>query len=147
MNEHDRTVRSFVYSHFIEAQRAPTIVEISEGLDLSLQDTEASLKSLQGLHVLVLEAGRPEIRMAMPFSAVPTSFRVEAARHSWWANCAWDAFGILAALHSDGEVVSTCPDCERPIVVRVEESKVPHSTEVIHFAVPASHWWDDIGFT
>ncbi len=147
MNEQDRAVRSSVYTHFIETQRAPTVVELSAGLALSQQEVEASLKRLQDLHVLVLEPGRTEIRMAMPFSAVPTRFRVDAARRSWWANCAWDAFGILAALHSDGEVFSACPDCDRPIVVRVEESKVPHSTELIHFAIPAARWWEDIGFT
>ena len=147
MNEHDQALRSFVYSHFIETQRAPTVVEISCGLALSVQDVETSLKRLQDLHVLVLETGSTEIRMAMPFSAVPTRFRVDAARRSWWANCAWDAFGVLAALHSDGEVLSACPDCDRPIVVRVEESKVPHSAEVIHFVVPAAHWWDNIAYT
>jgi Alkylmercury lyase len=147
VNEQDKAVRSFVYTRFIETQRAPTVLEISDGLSLSVQEVESSLKRLQDLHVLVLEHNSSEIRMAMPFSAVPTRFRVDAARRSWWANCAWDAFGILAALHSDGEVQSVCPDCDRPIVVRVEDSKVPHSTELIHFAVPAARWWEDIGFT
>ena len=42
--------------------------------------------------------------MAMPFSALPTAFRVVVGERSVWANCAWDAFGIAAALER-GRVV------------------------------------------
>ena len=33
-----------------------------------------------------------------PFSANPTPHRVLAVGREWYANCGWDAFGILAAL-------------------------------------------------
>ena len=52
--------------------------------------------------------------MAHPFSAVPTVHRVRAAGRSWYANCAWDAFGVLAALDVNGRVSSTCADCGTP---------------------------------
>ena len=38
--------------------------------------------------------------MANPFSAVPTAYRVPPDGRWWYANCAWDAFGILSALRS-----------------------------------------------
>ncbi|MBA2382331.1 MAG: hypothetical protein H0V73_09505, partial [Chloroflexi bacterium] len=42
-------------------------------------------------------AGRPKSTDG-PFAARATDFQVEAAGRSWYANCAWDAFGIGAAL-------------------------------------------------
>ena len=52
-----------------------------------------------------------ELLMANPFSAVPTAYRVRAGGRSWYANCAWDAFGICAALDSNGVIDTRCPDC------------------------------------
>jgi hypothetical protein len=85
--------------------------------------------------------------MANPFSAVPTSYRVEADGRSWYANCAWDAFGIPAALHVDGHVSSACPDCGEPIEIDVRDHRPIPEEHVFHVLVPAAHWWDDIGFT
>ncbi|MEO7238488.1 MAG: organomercurial lyase, partial [Gemmatimonadales bacterium] len=42
-------------------------------------------------HVLVLDPATRGLWMAMPFSAVPTSFRVTTPSGEWWANCASDA--------------------------------------------------------
>ena len=51
--------------------------------------------------------------MANPFSAVPTPYRVQADGRSWFANCAWDAFGICAALHVDGRIETVVPRLRR----------------------------------
>jgi hypothetical protein len=95
----------------------------------------------------VLEPDRAEIRMANPFSAVPTPHRVQAGGRSWFGNCAWDAFGIPAALHVDGHVSSTCPDCGEPIEIEIRNERPIPDEHVFHVAVPAAHWWDDIVFT
>ena len=79
--------------------------------------TEDALRRLHDEHMIVLEPDRPEIRMANPFSAVPTPYRVEADGRSWFANCAWDAFGIPIALGVDGHVSATCPDCGETLEV------------------------------
>ena len=86
--------------------------------------------------------------MANPFSAVPTQHRVSAGGRWWFANCAWDAFGVCAALHADGLVASTCPDCGDELTVEVRDAR-PHGAAGLRFhcLVPAAHWWDDIGFT
>jgi hypothetical protein len=57
--------------------------------------------------------------MLNPFSAVPTAYRVHARGRWWYGNCAWDALGICAALHADGRVETSCPDCGEPLVVEV----------------------------
>jgi hypothetical protein len=135
----DLALRNLVYRRFVELGRAPTLDEL--GTD------EAALRRLHEAHMLVLEADRPEIRMANPFSAVLTPHRVEAGGRSWFANCAWDAFGIPAALGVDGHISSSCPDCGEPIEIDLTEGRPEPADDVFHVLVPARCWWDDIVFT
>jgi Alkylmercury lyase len=104
-------------------------------------------RRLHDAHALVLEPHRAELRMVNPFSAVPTAHRVHAAGHWWYGNCAWDAFGICAALRSDGRIESSCPDCGEPIAVEVRAERPDDESLLFHCLVPAAHWWDDIVFT
>ena len=144
MDDHDRWIRNLVYRRFVELGRAPTLAELTDDLG---GDAEPALQRLHGAHVLVLEPDRAEIRMAKPFSAVPTPHRVEAGGRWWYGNCAWDAFGIPAALHVDGHVSSSCPDCGEPIEIEIRGERPIPDEHVFHVAVPAAHWWDDIVFT
>ena len=135
----DLELRNLVYERFVELGRAPTMAELGT--------TEAALRRLHEAHMLVLEPDRPEIRMVIPFSAVPTPYRVEAAGRSWFANCAWDSFGILAAFDVDGHISSSCPDCGEPIEIDVVDRRPEPADDVFHVLVPARSWWDDIVFT
>jgi hypothetical protein len=137
MDERDVALRNEIYRRFVELGRAPTRAEIGD---------DAALRRLHEEHALVLDA-EGEIRMANPFSAVPTPYRVQARDRWWYANCAWDAFGIPAALHVDGHVSSTCADCGEPIELDVGNARALPSQLVFHVAVPAARWWDDIVFT
>ena len=85
MDDHDRWIRNLVYRRFVELGRAPTLAELTDDLG---GDAEPALQRLHGAHVLVLEPDRAEIRMANPFSAVPTPHRVEAGGRWWYGNCA-----------------------------------------------------------
>jgi hypothetical protein len=87
------------------------------------------------------------LRMANPFSAVPTRFRVHTLGRWWFANCAWDSFGICAALNSDGHISTTCPDCDDSIEIDVADAQPSDTSLLFHSLVPASRWWDDIVFT
>ena len=104
-------------------------------------------RALHEEHALVLEAGSGSIRMAAPFSAVPTVYRVHAQGRWWFANCAWDALGICAALGVDGRVESVCPDCGELYTVEVRDRRLDRDDLLFHVLVPAAHWWDDIVFT
>jgi hypothetical protein len=132
-------LRNFVYRRFVELGRAPTLEELGT--------SEAALRRLHEAHMIVLEPDRPEIRMANPFSAMPTPYRVEAAGRSWFANCAWDAFGIPAALGVDGHISTSCPDCGEPIEIELVDRRPVPADDVFHVLVPARSWWDDIVFT
>ena len=104
-------------------------------------------RRLHDAHALVLDPATLEIRMANPFSAVPTAYRVQAGGRRWYANCGWDAFGICAALHADGRIETSCPDCGDSIAVCVRDARPDDESLLFHCLVPARRWWHDIVFT
>jgi len=146
MDAADSELRNATSRRFVELGRAPTAQETAATTQRSEADVRAAWSRLHAGHALVLdEAG--DIRMANPFSAVPTPFRVEAAGRRWYANCAWDAFGIGAALHVDSIIDTECADCREPIRLHVRDGRPDDTDLVFHVLVPATSWWQDIGFT
>jgi hypothetical protein len=143
VDEADLEVRNLTYRRFVELGRAPGPDELGPDPDGVL----AAWRRLHDAHALVLQPGGGQLLMANPFSAVPTRHRVEAAGRWWYANCAWDAFGICAALGVDGRVETSCPDCGDPIAVEVRDRRPGDPSPVFHCLVPAAAWWDDIAFT
>jgi len=95
----------------------------------------------------VLNPATDELRMLNPFSVVPTAYRVQAGGRWWYGNCAWDAAGICAALHTDGRVETSCPDCGESLILEIRNERVDDESLLFHVLVPAAHWWDDIVFT
>ena len=147
MDNTDLAIRNLTYSRFVELGRAPTAGEIASSADLPAPDVHAAWRRLQDAHALVLFPGSGEIHMANPFSAVPTPHRVDADGRSWFGNRAWDAFGICAALHVDGTISTTCPDCGTAMEIAVRSTAPSDPASLFHCLVPAAHWWDDIAFT
>jgi len=143
----DLSLRNTTYTLFVRLGRAPGPAEVGEVLRIPSADVRAGWQRLHGHRALVLDDATGEIRMASPFSAVPTPFRVDAAGRSWFANCAWDAFGICAALGVDGRIETACPDCGEAMTVEVHEAEPDDTSLVFHCLVPAAHWWDEIVFT
>src|ERR687885_532245 len=97
----DVELRNATYAAFVDLGRAPTAAEVAAGRGATREDVVAGWRELHDAHALVLNPATDELRMANPFSAVPTAYRVHACGRWWYANCAWDAFGICAALHAD----------------------------------------------
>jgi hypothetical protein len=146
MDPADLAIRRATYRLFVELGRAPTAAEVAADVGVGKPDVRASWARLHDGHALVLDADG-EIRMANPFAAKPTDFRVEAGGRSWFANCGWDAFGIGAALHVDCSFDTHCPDCSEPLHVGVRDGMPERPDLVWHVLVPAARWWNDIGFT
>jgi hypothetical protein len=140
-------VRNLTYRMFVDRARAPTAEEVARAAGVSGAEVEAAWRELHLSHALVLNPATTEIRMANPFSAVPTAYRVYAAGRWWYGNCAWDALGICAALHEDGHIETSCPDCGEAIALEVRDQRVDEERLLFHCLVPAAHWWDDIVFT
>ena len=118
VEEGDLALRNLTYQRFVEQGRAPTADELAAAADVDLLEVQAAWQRLHDAHALVLDPTTREIRMANPFSAVPTAHRVQAAGRWWYANCAWDAMGVCAALRTDGRVETSCPDCGESITVQ-----------------------------
>jgi hypothetical protein len=147
VDEGDLELRRRAYAQFVDMGRAPTADEMAQLLHVTTADVLAGWRRLHDQHALVLDEARTAIRMANPFSAAPTPYRVLADIRWWYANCAWDALGICAALRADGVVETACPDCGDKIRVGVRDERVDDEALWFHCLVPAREWWDDIVFT
>ena len=147
MERRDLELRNETYGLFVELGRAPSAGEVAQAVGATADEVRAGWQRLHDAHALVLNPATAEIRMANPFSAVPTAYRVQAAGRWWYANCAWDALGVCAALHVDGRVETSCPDCSEPLGVDIRDQRPGDAGLVFHCLVPAAQWWDDIVFT
>ena len=147
MTPDDLELRHATYRLFVDLGRAPAVAEVAGAVGGDVAGVLAGWRRLHDAHALVLDRSGAAILMANPFSAVPTRHRVRAGGREWFANCAWDAFGICAALHVDGEVHTSCPDCDESLRDAVRDRAADREDLVFHCPVPARLWWDDIVFT
>ena len=143
----DVALRNATYRLVVALGRVPSAAEVASEVGAPPADVLGGWRRLHAGHALVLDASGEHIRMANPFSGVPTAHRVRADGRWWFANCAWDAFGICAALHVDGRIETSCADCAEPIVVEVRDGRPDDDSLLFHCLVPARQWWDDIAFT
>ncbi|MEM9466819.1 MAG: organomercurial lyase [Actinomycetota bacterium] len=140
----DLELRRHVYRTIADTGRAPTAAEI--GALVGGPDAAAEhLARLDDRHFVVLDDDG-EIAMALPFAANPTGHRVISDDRSWWANCAWDALAIPAAMHADAHIEARWLDDDSPVDLRIERGRPvgDAADALIHFTIPARHWWDDI---
>jgi hypothetical protein len=143
----DVRLRLQIYREFVSRGRAPAATDLSRQLYCSPRTVRAGLERLAGNHVIALEAGAGEILRAAPFWATPTAFQVESGRKNWWASCIWDALGIPAMLGRDVRILTSCGCCGEALTPAVRGGKVQKIRAVIHFAVPARRWYEDLVFT
>lgn len=146
MDAADIDLRNATYRLFVELGRAPTAGEVTSATGTTAPAVHGGWARLHEAHAVVLD-DTGGLRMLNPFSVVPTPFLVEAAGRSWYANCAWDAFGIGSALHVDSVIRTTCADCRELLEIEVLDGRPNDTNPVFHVLVPARSWWNDIGFT
>jgi hypothetical protein len=109
----DWGIRSFVYEYIVEHGIPPAFERAAEEFGIEAGSARAAYERLHERHALLLDAETREVRMAFPFSAIPTRFLVRVNDRSYWANCAWDMLGVPAALHSDAEIERSMPGTAR----------------------------------
>ena len=144
----DNDVRLHILGDLIARGAAPSVASTAESLRLPEPDIAASFDRLAANRVIVLRPGTHDVHMAAPLSAVPTAHAVRLANgRSYYGNCVWDALGLLAMLDSDGVVDTSCADCKSSLHLSVRNGTLEPSDAVVHFAVPAARWWQDIVFT
>jgi hypothetical protein len=143
----DTALRFAVYQHFASTGQAPSLARMAARCECSEQEVRAGYARLRANRVLLLEPDGATIRMAPPFSGVPTQHTVDVGPVRYFANCAWDALGIPAALHQKGVVHSSCGQSGAPLELRVGLQGPEASSWLFHCQVPAARWWADLIFT
>jgi Alkylmercury lyase len=143
----DTAVKVAIYRSTAEVGSPPSIESVAEQLGVVPDTIRQAYTRLRANRVLFLEPDGVTIRMAPPFSGVPTQHQVTVDGIEYFANCAWDALGIPAALHRPGRIRSRCEQSLEPLSLAVRQEGPEDSTWLFHCLVPAAKWWDDLVFT
>jgi Alkylmercury lyase len=143
----DSNLRLAIYRFIARRGHVPSARELAQTLSRPEKAIRAGLQRLAGAHTIVLQRETPEILRAAPFWAVPTAFHVQSGKHSWWGSCVWDALGIPAMLGRDASITTACGCCDSAMTLHVRKGRLAAAGGVIHFAVPARRWYDNIVFT
>lgn len=128
LGPNQEAVRRFILTQYALLGRAPSCQEIAVALKLNPSEVLTSLKWLHELDFLNLEPGSREIRLAYPFSTVPTRHVVKFL--DWveakpvYAQCAVDALGIPFMFRGDLSIASSCAHCKNPIEIEVRGRKI-----------------------
>ncbi len=147
-DELDTKVKLAIYDTIARYGLVPDAEEIAKITNLNRREVLVAFANLHNKKLLVPEPGdSSRIRMAPPFSGVPTAFPVEAQGKRYYANCVWDAFGIAAALGVDAVSGAVDGFSGEPLPLEIKNGQPILQPYVAHFAVPAAHWWDDIVYT
>jgi hypothetical protein len=142
-----RDVRLYIYSQMVATSAAPSTADTARALGREEPEIDAAYQALADARMLVLRPGTRTVWMAMPFSNMQTAFTVIAGGRAYYANCAWDAFGIPAMLDVDARIFTTCADCGGALERKIANGMLCETRGVVHFALPARRWWEDVGFT
>jgi hypothetical protein len=145
--EFDTAVRLTLYREFVRTASPPMAEALAAGMQSSTAEIRAALERLAAGKAIVLQPESREILMANPLCAVPTPFRVQAQDHSFFGSCVWDGLGIMAMLRSDSVLDTSCACCGEAMTIGVRGSEIAPASGVIHFAIPAKRWWENIVFT
>ncbi len=152
-------IRHFVYNHFADTTYAPSVDVTAAHFDISSEETGEYYKELHNRHAFFLNLKTLTVRMANPFSGIPTDFKVHANSKTYYANCAWDMLGIPAALHTDAVIEAVCTESNETVQLEVKDGiiyalgGVPAAEDgdgsnlLVHFPLPFARWYDDLTFT
>lgn len=143
----DWAKRRFVFEFAVERERMPAPEEIASAFAITPEAARAALGRLHARHALYLDPQTGAIRMAHPLSGVPTGFRALVGDKAYWANCAWDAFGIPAMLRRHTQIEASFPDGSGVAELRIEQGQAHGHGEIVHFPLPFARWYDDLVYT
>jgi hypothetical protein len=144
----DADLRHRVYAALARGEGAPLAAELAAAVGSPLAEVREGLERLHAAHALVLDGAAREVRMALPFSAVPTAYRVEADGRRWNVNCAWDTLGAARLLGlREARIHDAGGPGREGRVLAISGGRLLETDGVIAMPRPAWRWWDDIVFT
>jgi hypothetical protein len=145
--EFDTTVRLTLYDEFVRTGSCPAAEALAERIHAPAADVRAALERLASGKAIVLQPHSREVLMANPLCAVPTPYRVRTRGQSFFSSCIWDGLGILAMLGGDGSLDTSCGCCGEAMTIDAAAGNVLFAAGIIHFAIPAKRWWENIVFS
>jgi hypothetical protein len=140
-------LRVFVYDFLKKRGMPPSVPVVAAQFATSDEEARRSLASLNIGKTVLVDRLSGEIWMAGPFAAAPTPYEVRGRDTTWWGNCAWDMLGIAFVVDERVRVDARCTECSLPMRLEFGPTRPPVLDAVVHFLLPARHWYDDIGFT
>lgn len=133
----------WITRHIIERGFAPDLGTLAAMAGRSLEDTESGLRQLDAMHGVILGPNSLRIWSMHPFALSPTAHWVSCEAGGWWANCAWCALAIGAALDRHVRVVTRSGGEAQALEFDTNSVAETHPAMVLHFPYPPSCWWSD----
>lgn len=148
----DQRIRLAVLHGMLRGE-PPSAARVAHETGATADDVSAAFRRLAEGRAFVLMPDGASIRMAAPFSAITSDFTAtiesgEYTGRSIPANCFWDALGVVVLAGArDATATNSCADCGARVGVTIRDGALVNPEGVVHFAVPAARWWEDIVFT
>ncbi len=117
-------VRHFVYQQIADTARPPSVDETARHFNISTEEAGTYYGELNSRHAFFLEPNTLTIRMAWPFSAIPTDFKVHANGNIYYANCAWDMLGIPVVLQQDAVIEGVCTESNETVKLEIKNGQI-----------------------
>jgi hypothetical protein len=132
-----------IIRHVAEKGFAPKIEGLAKALAWSDTDVRSGLARLAEIRGVILKPNSFDVWAIHPFTLMPTATWVVAQTGAWWANCAWCALGIEAALGQNIHVSTRLGAESDVIAFEVCDGRSTKDDLLIHFPFPPSEWWSN----
>ena len=136
-------LHTVIIRHVAATGSAPPIGAIAATLGWSDAEVRSTLARLVEIRGIILKPDSVDVWGIHPFTLMPTPTWVTAATGAWWANCAWCALGIGAALRQDIRVSTRLGAEGEAVEFEVRDRRATGEGLLIHFPYPPSQWWSN----
>jgi hypothetical protein len=141
MTTAESQVHLAVIRHVAEHGVAPDLGMLCDRLGWTDAATRDALMRLSEIRGIILKPGSVDVWAIHPFTLMPTPTWVSSGAHGWWANCAWCALGIGAALRHDIRVASRFGADGEVVQFDVCNGEATNPELLIHFPFRPAEWW------
>ena len=141
MSTKENELHSALIRHVAKRGFAPSTELLLEQLGWSEGELQGALKQLAATRGVILKPDSFDVWAIHPFTLMPTPTWVIAQTGAWWANCAWCALGVGAALRQNIQVTSRVGAERDPIEFEIRDGRSTDARLLIHFPFRPHEWW------
>jgi Alkylmercury lyase len=142
-NELAERLHYLLTRQIVATGHAPDAAALALLAGLPQAQSAAGLRKLAEIHGVILEPDSLRVWSLHPFSMIPTSFWVGAGECGWWANCAWCALGIGAAIGRDVKISARDGAEGDALEFEVKSRRASREEVLLHLPYPPERWWDN----